>query len=146
MHAQSYLTLCNPMDCSPPGSSVHGILQARLLEWVAMPSSRGSSQSRDQTHISHVSARAGGFFTISTTWEAWLVAKSIPKARLSAKSQLKKKCYFGLFLLWCSVCNRNYLYIYTYILQVSEWYNYYTSCLMLRISPKTIKVSHLIIF
>ena len=44
---QSYLTLCNPMDCSPPGSSVHGILQARILEWVAMPSSRGSSQSRE---------------------------------------------------------------------------------------------------
>ena len=36
-------TLCDPMDCSPPGSSVHGILQARILEWVAMPSSRGSS-------------------------------------------------------------------------------------------------------
>ena len=35
--------LCNPMDCSPPGSSVHGIFQARTLEWVAMPSSRGSS-------------------------------------------------------------------------------------------------------
>jgi len=39
----SCLTLCDPMDCSPPGSSVHGILQARILEWVAMPSSRGSS-------------------------------------------------------------------------------------------------------
>ena len=39
--AQSCLTLCDPMDCSPPGSSVHGILQARILEWVAMPSSRG---------------------------------------------------------------------------------------------------------
>ena len=38
---QSYLTLCNPMDCSPPCSSVHGILQARILEWVAVPSSRG---------------------------------------------------------------------------------------------------------
>ena len=38
---QSYLTLCDPMDCSPPGSSVHGILQARILEWVAMPFSRG---------------------------------------------------------------------------------------------------------
>ena len=49
------LTLCNPMDCSPPGSSVHGILLARILEWVAMPSSRGSSQPRDQTHISYVS-------------------------------------------------------------------------------------------
>ena len=40
-------TLCNPMDCSPPGSSVHGILQGRILEWVAMPSSRGSTRPRD---------------------------------------------------------------------------------------------------
>ena len=45
--AQSYPTLCDPIDCSPPGSSVHGIFQARILEWVAMPSSRGSSQPRD---------------------------------------------------------------------------------------------------
>ena len=52
---QSYLTLCNPMDCSPPGSSVCVILQARMLEWVAMPSSRGSAQPRDQTGVSHVS-------------------------------------------------------------------------------------------
>ena len=43
----SFLTLCNPVDCSLPGSPVHGILQARILEWVAMPSSRGSSQPRD---------------------------------------------------------------------------------------------------
>ena len=41
-------TLCDPMDCSPPGSSVHRILQARILEWVAMPSPRGSSQPRDE--------------------------------------------------------------------------------------------------
>ena len=44
---QSCPTLCNPMDCSPPGSSVHEILQARILEWVVMPSSRGSSPLRD---------------------------------------------------------------------------------------------------
>ena len=44
--AQSYPTLCEPMDCSPPGSSAHGIFQARILEWVAMSFSRGSSQSR----------------------------------------------------------------------------------------------------
>ena len=44
---QSCPTLCGPMDCSPPGSSVHRILQARILEWVAMPFSRGSSQPRD---------------------------------------------------------------------------------------------------
>ena len=57
--AQSFPTLCDPMDCSPPGSSVHGILPARILEWVAMPSSRGSSRPRDRTRVSHI---AGGFF------------------------------------------------------------------------------------
>ena len=50
-------SLCDPMDCSPPGSSVHGILQARILEWVAMPSSRGSSQHRDRTQISCIAGR-----------------------------------------------------------------------------------------
>ena len=49
---QSCPTLRDPMDCSPPGSSVHGISQARILEWVAISSSRGSSQRRDQTHVS----------------------------------------------------------------------------------------------
>ena len=44
--AQSCLTLCDPLDCSPPGSSVHGILQARILEWIAMPFSRESSRPR----------------------------------------------------------------------------------------------------
>ena len=48
-------TLCNPVDQSPPGSSVHGILQARILAWVAMPSSRGSSRPRDRTRVSSVS-------------------------------------------------------------------------------------------
>ena len=58
--SQSCPTLCDPMDCSPPGSSVHGSLQARIPEWVAMPSSRGSSPPRDQTHGS---CTAGRFFT-----------------------------------------------------------------------------------
>ena len=49
---QSCSTLCEPVNCSPPGFSVHGILQARMLEWVAMPSSRGSFRPRDQTCIS----------------------------------------------------------------------------------------------
>ena len=50
MRAQSFLTLCEPMDCSLPDSSVHGISQAWILEWVAISFSRGSSQRRDQTH------------------------------------------------------------------------------------------------
>ena len=49
---KSCLTLCNPMDYSPPGSTVHGISQARILEWVAILFSRGSFQIRDQTHVS----------------------------------------------------------------------------------------------
>ena len=52
---QSCLTLRDPMDYSPPGSSVHRILQARILEWIDIPSSRGSSQHRDQTRVSYVS-------------------------------------------------------------------------------------------
>ena len=52
---QSWPTLCSAMDCSLPGSAVHGILQARLLEWVAMPSSRGSSKPRDRTQVSYIS-------------------------------------------------------------------------------------------
>ena len=54
---QSCPTLCNPMDCSPAGSSVHGILQARILEWVAISFSRGSSQPRDRTRISCIEGR-----------------------------------------------------------------------------------------
>ena len=61
MCAQSYLTLCSPMDCSPSVSSVHGIFWERILEWVAMLSSRGSSQSSDRTQVFHT---AGRFFTI----------------------------------------------------------------------------------
>ena len=57
---QSCPTLCDLMDCSLLGSSVHRILQARILEWVAMPSSRGSLQPRDQTRVSCIT---GGFFT-----------------------------------------------------------------------------------
>ena len=51
---QLCLTLCHPKDCSPPGISVHGILQARIPEWVAISFSRGSSRPRDQTHVSHI--------------------------------------------------------------------------------------------
>ena len=65
--AQSCLTLCNPMDCSPPGSFIHGILQARILEWVVIPFSRGSSRPRDWTQVSHI---ADLFFTVWATREA----------------------------------------------------------------------------
>ena len=65
--AQSSSTLCDPMDCSPQPPLSMGVLQARIVEWVAMPSSRGSSQPRDWTQVSHI---AGRFFTIWATREA----------------------------------------------------------------------------
>ena len=58
------------MDCSPPGSSVHGILQAGILEWVAMPSSRKPSQLRDRNYVSHVSYIVRQFLYTSASWEA----------------------------------------------------------------------------
>ena len=64
--AQLYLTVCDPMDCSLPRSSVHGSFQARILEWVAISFSRGSSQPRDQTRVSRIVGRC---FTIWATRE-----------------------------------------------------------------------------
>ena len=68
---QSCLTLCDPMDCSLPGSPVPGVLQARILEWVAFPSSRGSSLSRDRTCVSCISRQ------ILYHWATWEVPYSI---------------------------------------------------------------------
>ena len=64
---QSCPVFCGPMDCSPPGSSVHGMLQGRILEWAAIPFSRGSSQPRHQIHLSCI---AGRFLTIWAIREA----------------------------------------------------------------------------
>ena len=61
--AKSCPTLCHSLDCSSPDSSVHRISQARILEWVVISFSRGSSWPRDQTHVSWVSCTGGGFFT-----------------------------------------------------------------------------------
>ena len=89
---QLYLTLCDPIDCSPPGSSVHGILQTRILEWVAILFSRGSSQPRDQTHVS---CFAGRFFALWATRETPNKIKSIVY-KLLAKEGLAgdgQSCY-----------------------------------------------------
>ena len=94
--------LCNSMNYSPPGSSVHGILQARILQWVAMPSSRGSSPPRDPTHDSCGSCNAGRFFTTEP------LGKSIRKVTpgqmlrlsrvkwLSGMATLEQPQYFSL--------------------------------------------------
>ena len=59
---QSCPNLCDPVDYSPPGSSVHGILQARILEWVAISFSRGSSRPKDQTQVSRIAGRPFNFW------------------------------------------------------------------------------------
>ena len=73
--AQSCPTLRDPVDCSPPGSSVHGILQARILEWVAISFSRGSSRPRDRTQVSRI---AGGRFNCWATREDPLEWVAVP--------------------------------------------------------------------
>ena len=70
--AQWCPTLCDPMDCSPPGSSIHGILQARVLEWVAICFSRGSSWPRNRTWVS---GTVGRCFTVWATREVWVKHK-----------------------------------------------------------------------
>ena len=75
---QSRLTLCDPMDCSPPGSSVHGILQARILEQVAISFSRGSSQARDGTRFS---CTAGWLYPLSHQGSPLTNLDSILKSR-----------------------------------------------------------------
>jgi len=101
---------CDPMDCSPPGSSIHGISQARILEWGATAFSRGSSQSRDRTHISCI---AGGFFTTEPPGKSeftaagevnpktCLLSKNLSCLRIySARCHLCKKSQMILYILW----------------------------------------------
>ena len=79
--AQACLTLCDPVDCTPPGSSVHGILQAWILEWVAISFSRGSSWPGDRIQVSHI---AGRRFNLCTTREARRSSIESAKTRLWA--------------------------------------------------------------
>ena len=97
--AQTCRTLCGPMDCSPPGSSVHGIFQARILEWVATSFSRGSSRPRDQTrhcrqilyHLNHQGVLGVGSVLLPLVWKAGLAEPFWPR-RLSGV----------IFLFWSS--------------------------------------------
>ena len=78
----------NPMDCSPPGSSAPGILQARILEWVAISFSRGSSQPRDQTRVSYTGRQ---ILYRRATWEATLKVKGKTKGQLSPSTSPRDK-------------------------------------------------------
>ena len=94
--AQLCPTLCDPMDCSPPDSSVHGISQARILEWVAIPFSRGSSQPRDWTQVSCIASR---FFTLWATREAPF--KPLYKSYITGYKFLFRYVICKYFLLFC---------------------------------------------
>ena len=80
---KSGLILCNPKDCSPPGSSVRGISQARTLEWVAISFSRTSFELKDRTRVSHLLALAGRFRYHWATWEARNTTKQFQLCSLS---------------------------------------------------------------
>ena len=88
---------CDPLNCSPPGSSVHGIFQARILEWVAISFPKGSSQTRDQTHISCVSCIADRFFT------HWAIGEAHVQRCLPKLSNCRYSCHAGKppVALWC---------------------------------------------
>ena len=68
-HAHSCPTLSEPKDCSPPGFSAHEIFQARIPEWVAIPFSKGASQPRDQTYVSHIFCIGRQILYHHVTWE-----------------------------------------------------------------------------
>ena len=92
--ARLCLTLRDPMDCSPPGSSVRGILQAGILEWVTMPSSRASSQPRDQTPVSCI---VGRFFRA-----AWLGLGNVFFFNLQTKAALQLNYISPT--IWLGIC------------------------------------------
>ena len=120
---QSCLTLCDPMDCSPPGSFVHGILQARVLELIAITFSRGSSWPRDRTQVSCI---AGRRFTIWATresdsesigvsvstlilsmniqdwfplgWIGWISLQSMGLSKVFSNTTVQKHQFFGVQL------------------------------------------------
>ena len=87
-------TFCNPVDCSPLGSSVHGSLQAGILEWVAIPFSRGSSWPRDWTQVSWI---VGRFFTVWATRKPWGTAK-----KKRERERQRERPPFRNSLLWVS--------------------------------------------
>ena len=110
--AQSCLTLCDPMDCSPPGSFVHGILQMRIQEWVVISYSRRSSWPRDQTQVSWI---AGRFFPVWATRERLRILVGNPhlpylksiSSRKKAKPLGEKSVFNQLEFVWsCQIKQR----------------------------------------
>ena len=108
---QSCPTLCDPMYCSPPGSSVHGILQARILKWVAIPFSTGSSWPMDWTRVSCI---AGRFFTIWATKEAALLVSDF-QIFFTTTPTKKHILHLDSVYTHTHAHTRTYVYVYIYI-------------------------------
>ena len=122
---QSCPTLCNSMDCNPPCSSVHGASQARILEWAAMPSSRGSSLPRDQTHVSYMSCTAGGFFTTLYVAQLLLCCNAVKHFWPLMLTYASKKHMVVLILCICSWLSGMWLLCFMYYLQLSwGWWSW----------------------
>ena len=123
---QSCLTLCDPMDCTPLGSSVHGILQAIILEWVAMTSSRGSFQPRDQTHISCTSCLAGGFFTIELPEKPMYIYVCVcvcvyTHTYIHRYIYISISCIFVGIIIWGLALGANMICSIPYVFSVYKW-------------------------
>ena len=124
---QSYLTLCDPVEYSPPGSSVHEIFQARILEWVAMSFSLGVSRSRDQTRISYFSCcllwqkgsvyYLGTWFPLIASYHSFITVFSAFTNNLLSTSQgitlhLVSKPMTFAFIVNAADLNSQYLHLY----------------------------------
>ena len=103
VHAQSCPTLCNPMCCNLPGSSIHGIIPGRILEWVAISSSRGSSQPRDWTHVSCVSGIGRRVLYHWATGESYIWQIAYPHWGLPWALSLNCKPTFHISLSCCAI-------------------------------------------
>ena len=114
---QSCLPLSDPMYCSPPSSSVHGILQARILEWVVMPSSRGSFWLRDRTRDSCSSCIAGRFFTTEPPGKSWY-----QRSKSHIVPQIDEKDKWHISHLWS--INKVNTYTWSEVMLVSQMWSY----------------------
>ena len=97
---QSCSTLCDPMDCSSPGSFVHGISRARILEWVAISSSRGSSWLKDWTSVSCSSCIGRRVLYFCATWEAQLVSLAFNLLLWLNSTQSHYLMYFAIIYIF----------------------------------------------
>ena len=95
-------TLCDPVDCSLSGSSIHGIFQARLLEWIAISFSRGSSQPRDQTQVSHIVGRCFTVWATKTICQNYISDCHLPAWK---PVPIPRQSLHQFFLLLCFVFN-----------------------------------------